>query len=117
MYKHINIYLYVKRRLYMEITINYSVKDLASILNLLGDEIRLQIVLFLMEKDSCVCDVTSHLQISQPLASHHLRILRDAKIISPKKMGKHIFYSLSDENVRNMINSILLSGGNNNARN
>lgn len=101
----------------MEITINYSVKDLASILNLLGDEIRLQIILYLMEKDSCVCDVTNYLQISQPLASHHLRILRDAKIISAKKSGKHIFYSLVDDNVKQLIKSILLNGGNSDARN
>lgn len=101
----------------MEITTNYSVKDIATMLNLIGDEIRLEIILYLFEKDSCVCDLTMHLGISQPLASHHLRILRDAKIISAKKSGKHIIYSLIDDSVRQLVKYILLDGGIDNVRN
>ena len=59
-----------------------SIKNLATTLNLLGDIVRLEIVIYLLTQESSVNRFwLSHLNISQPLASHHLRLLKDARIV------------------------------------
>lgn len=84
--------------------------DFASTLNILGDPIRLQIIFDLMNHDCSVMGLTEHVKISQPLVSHHLRILRDAKIVKATKLGKQVIYSLVDEDVKDIVNLFLNKG-------
>ena len=79
------------------------INDLASTLNILGDPIRLKIVVDLMDHDCSVTGLMQHVNISQPLVSHHLRILRDARIVKATKLGKQVIYSLVDETSKSII--------------
>lgn len=55
----------------------------------LGDPIRLRIVILLCwNQNLCVTDLTELLGISQPLVSHHLRILRQAGAVTVERMGQ-----------------------------
>ena len=69
----------------MEISNKLNINDLTMIYSALGEENRLAIAIYLLENPSNVNDISKNLNLSQPKVSHHLRILRDAKIISPKK--------------------------------
>ena len=66
-------------------------------LRALGDENRLRILMLLRERDLCVLEVVGALGISQPLASSHLSVLREAGLATAHREGRRIRYSLSEE--------------------
>jgi len=85
-----------------------NVDRLANTLSLLGDTSRLSIIIYLMNKKANVSEITNHMQISQPAISHHLRVLKDAKIVKAEKKGKEVFYSLNGDMVKRIIESSLI---------
>lgn len=62
----------------------------------LADETRLRILKLLEGREMCVCEVMVALELSQPTASHHLRLLENAEFVKAKKEGKWVFYSLAN---------------------
>lgn len=70
-------------------------KHISRIFKALSDPFRLRIVLLLMERDLCVCELMRVLQIEQSRLSHQLRVLRDAGLIEDRRDGRWIIYSLS----------------------
>ena len=66
-------------------------------LRALGDENRLRMLMLLRERDLCVLEVVGALGISQPLASSHLAVLREAGLATAHREGRRIRYSLSVE--------------------
>jgi DNA-binding transcriptional ArsR family regulator len=78
-----------------------SFKRLSQILSLAGNDVRLKILYLLEEEEGglCVCDVSDILEMSIPAISQHLRKLKDAGIIQPRKAGQTIFYSIKRENL------------------
>lgn len=74
--------------------------ELAEMFHILGDLNRLRIVLICIEEAVCVQDMAARLQLSPSLVSHHLRLLRAARLLRAERRGKHVFYSAADEHVR-----------------
>ena len=68
----------------------------ARIFKALGDENRIKILTLLHTGERCACRLQEALNISQPTLSHHMRILLDAGLVSGRKEGKWIHYSLSE---------------------
>ncbi|MBI2794515.1 MAG: winged helix-turn-helix transcriptional regulator [Ignavibacteria bacterium] len=70
----------------------------ATVLDLAGNEVRLKI-LFLLEKERelCPCDLSDILNMSVPAISQHLRKLKDVGLITARKTGQTIFYSIVEE--------------------
>ena len=68
----------------------------ARVFKAMGDENRLTILSLLQNGERCACKLQEALQISQPTLSHHMRILVDAGLVTGRKDGKWIHYSLSD---------------------
>jgi ArsR family transcriptional regulator len=66
-------------------------------LKALGDPIRLDIVKMLAGKELCVCEIIAAFQVTQPTISHHLKVLRYAKLVLDRKEGKWIYYRLNNE--------------------
>lgn len=64
-----------------------------------GDSTRIKIVSALMAGELCVADIAEALEISASAISHQLRILRQAKIVRSKRVGKQIYYSIDDNHV------------------
>jgi DNA-binding transcriptional ArsR family regulator len=61
----------------------------------LADPTRLAIVRQLAsETEVCACDFTSCCEVGQPTVSHHLRVLREAGVVSAERRGQWIFYRL-----------------------
>jgi len=54
----------------------------------------------------CVCEVMVALDLTQPTASHHLRILENVGLVKARKEGKWVFYALPDPaHTANLLNS------------
>ena len=60
----------------------------------LADPTRLRIVLLLLGRDLCVCELTFVLGMSQSRISHQLRLLRDAGLVEDKRDGKWMIYGI-----------------------
>src|SRR6266568_4437008 len=61
----------------------------------LSDETRLEIVRRLRGGERCVCDLTDLLEASQSRLSFHIKVLKDAGLISDRREGRWIHYSLN----------------------
>lgn len=70
-------------------------RQCATVLKALGDETRLRILKSLLIGEKCVTDLVQELKCSQPHASHHLRILRDADLVEGHRDGKQVCYRVS----------------------
>lgn len=80
---------------------------LADMLKSLADPTRMQILGLLRQQPLCVMEITLALGMSQPAISHHLRILRQNRLVRARKQGKHVMYSLYDEHVEQLLAQIL----------
>lgn len=72
----------------------------------LGDPIRWSVVRLLSEGERCVCDLESAIGISQSRLSYHLAILRDADIVSDRKSGRWVYYSLAPDILEDAIDEL-----------
>lgn len=77
--------------------------DLADLFKIFGDTTRIKILYALFESELCVCALAELLDVSQSAVSHQLRILKDAELVTRRREGKTIYYSLADEHVRAII--------------
>lgn len=65
------------------------------LLHALADPMRLAIVRQLaVERETCACDLTVCIELSQPTVSHHLRVLREAGIVRVERRGTWAYYGL-----------------------
>jgi ArsR family transcriptional regulator len=69
----------------------------AELFKALGDSHRLTILAALdrAKHEVCVCDFTDALPLNQPAVSHHLRVLRDAGLITGERRGTWVYYRLA----------------------
>ncbi len=61
----------------------------------LNDDTRREILRLLREKDLTAGEIAEHFQISKPSISHHLDILKQAKMVIPERKGQFISYSIN----------------------
>ena len=73
-------------------------KELVQVFRALGDPTR-QRMLAVLEKagELCVSEVARHFAMTQPSISHHLRILREAGLLTAHKRGKEVYYAINAE--------------------
>ena len=73
---------------------------LAEVFKILGDRTRVRLLSLLAEgNELCVCDIAEELGMGQSAISHQLRLLRTARLVKFRKVGKEAFYSLDDDHV------------------
>src|SRR3990167_5515341 len=68
----------------------HQARELATAFKALADPTRVQIVSLLLgtgEAGLCVCDIVSNFPLGQPTVSHHLKVLRDARLVRARKGG------------------------------
>jgi ArsR family transcriptional regulator len=72
------------------------------LLQAIADPVRLEIVRMLAScSDSvCACDFTDCCSVSQPTVSHHLKVLREAGVVSTRRQGTYIYYDLAPDFAR-----------------
>lgn len=74
--------------------------DAAELLKALGDSTRIRIIFVLCQSEMCVCDIADLLGMTQSAISHQLRVLKQARLVSSRRDGKTIFYSICDAHVK-----------------
>ncbi len=77
-------------------------QELAQFFKVFGEVSRVRILSALYLKELCVCELVDILNMNQPAVSHQLRILRGARVVQARKAGKHVYYSLDDDHVREL---------------
>jgi DNA-binding transcriptional ArsR family regulator len=80
----------------------------------LADPTRLAIVRQLAQDvETCACDFTSCCDVGQPTVSHHLRVLREAGVVTSERRGQWIFYRLAPETAERLgaVARTLVPGG------
>ncbi len=77
--------------------------DLGDLFKVFGDTTRIKILYSLLESELCVCAIAELLGMTQSAISHQLKVLKDAKLVCSRRAGKTVFYSLSDDHVRLII--------------
>jgi DNA-binding transcriptional ArsR family regulator len=78
----------------------------AALFAVLSDPTRLQIVYALLHASTgelCVCDLAAGLGRDDTTISHQLRVLRHQKIVTTRKAGRVVYYRLTDEHVRSLL--------------
>jgi ArsR family transcriptional regulator, arsenate/arsenite/antimonite-responsive transcriptional repressor len=76
------------------------IAQIASTLKLLSVEARLRILVLLRERDLCVGALTCRLGLSQGAVSQHLKILRDAGLVTAKRKGPYVHYRVNEDRLR-----------------
>ena len=71
----------------------------------LGDPTRMRIIWALEQHELCVCDIANILDMTKSAVSHQLSTLRKAKLVRFRRDGKKVYYSLADDQVRQMLDA------------
>ena len=79
------------------------VEYLAELFRSLADPTRLKILSLLMEGERNVVSLAEAVGISEPGVSHHLRGLRQMRIVRGRRQGRQVFYTLDDEHVADLL--------------
>ena len=67
----------------------------AQLFHALSDETRLRIIEMLRDGERCVCDLQSDLDAAQSRLSFHLRVLREAGLVTDRREGRWSYYSVA----------------------
>lgn len=88
-----------------------SYKEVSKILKAISDPKRLKIVDMLSCGELCACKILEEFHITQPTLSHDMKVLIEAKVVTDRREGKNIFYSLNKEylNVFHQTLGVILS--------
>ncbi len=82
-------------------------ESLASMLKALAEPARLRIISMLTRTgEVCVCDLTEPLGLSQPTVSHHLKVLRDAGLITSERRGRWVYHKVNRERLAQLSQAI-----------
>jgi|GEM_PF-1113269 len=70
----------------------------------LGDTTRIMMLYLLAEKPMCVNEISEALNIPQPTASRHLKVLRERDLVNTERQGTNVEYSLADGRIIQALN-------------
>ncbi len=79
--------------------------ELSNVFKMFSDPTRLKILSVLFQRELCVCDLASLLDMTQSAVSHQLSVLRQNRIIRYRRSGKNIYYALDDEHIQHIYNA------------
>lgn len=77
------------------LTSTLDVPRIAQLCNALADEARVEIVSRLLDGEKCVCDLTDALETGQSRLSYHLKVLKDAGLVTDRRDGRWAYYTLA----------------------
>jgi ArsR family transcriptional regulator, lead/cadmium/zinc/bismuth-responsive transcriptional repressor len=75
---------------------------LAELFKAFSDPSRIKIVSVLVTAEWCVHDIARIVGLSESATSHQLRILRQMHLVRSRKEGKHVYYALDDEHIKQL---------------
>lgn len=75
-------------------------KKVEVIFKAFSDENRLRVLELLKEGERCGCNLLEEMKITQSTLSHHMKTLCDSSLVAVRKDGKRMYYSISDEGMK-----------------
>jgi ArsR family transcriptional regulator len=78
-----------------------SLTPYGALFRAMGDDTRLEMLglLAAARGELCVCDIEKHFDLKQPTISHHLKVLRDADLVTSERRGTWVYYTLHHDTV------------------
>ena len=84
-----------------------SLESMTKLFKVFGDSTRTNILAALNCHEMCVCDLAVLLDMTKSAISHQLKVLRDNNLVKFQKKGKHAYYSLADDHVKEILDVAL----------
>lgn len=84
-----------------------QVADVAEAFRLLGEPTRLRIMLACLDEARGVGEIGETLGFSRSLTSHHLRLLRTARIMRAMRQGRQVAYTVDDDHARDVLRNMI----------
>lgn len=72
----------------------------------LGDETRIKIVKAIFDSEKKVSNIATDVNMTQSAVSHQLQILKLSNIVKSERKGKEVYYSLSDNHIKTIIEQV-----------
>lgn len=69
-------------------------------LKIIAEPNRLKVLCFLQKQEMCVCEIWQFLDLPQNLVSHHLKILKDFKLVFARKEGTKVIYGVNHKTIK-----------------
>ena len=79
---------------------NKKIEKLSEFLKVISAENRLRIICLLKQGEKCVCEIYEHLDLSQNLTSHHLKVLNEADIVNSRQEGLNVYYRINKNKLK-----------------
>ncbi|MFE5285436.1 ArsR/SmtB family transcription factor [Nocardia sp. NPDC056611] len=79
--------------------------ELAAVFKALSDPVRLRLLSVIAShvgQEACVCDISDGFDVSQPTISHHLKVLREAGLLSSERRGSWVYYRVEPDALRQL---------------
>ncbi len=81
--------------------------EIAEMFRLMGDATRLTILIHCLDAPVAVGELARLTGASPSLVSHHLRLLRAARILAAERRGKQVFYTAADDHIRTVVRDMI----------
>ncbi|MBR4744818.1 MAG: helix-turn-helix transcriptional regulator [Oscillospiraceae bacterium] len=78
-------------------------RKLAELLKMFGDGTRVQMLHVLAAQEMCVCDLAALLGVTKSAVSHQLKALRLADLVTFRREGQNVYYTIADDHVRDIL--------------
>jgi len=86
---------------------NETFERAAAIFSAMGDEPRLRLLEYISRGEACVTEIAEYTGEGLSTVSQRLKILAYERLVSKERRGKHIYYSLQDEHILNLLQNAL----------
>ena len=83
------------------------IAGLSELFKIMGDKTRMKLLWAMDNAEMCVGDLAFLLNMTKSAVSHQLKVLKDAKLVKSKKIGKHVLYSLNDDHIKTIFEKAL----------
>lgn len=77
-----------------------------SLLSALADPVRWTVLRRLSDGPACVCDLQEHAAVAPNLLSYHLKVLREAGLVTSSRRGRWIDYTLAEDTFERLIDAL-----------
>lgn len=81
-------------------------QQMAEVFGVLADPNRLRLISALFAQELCVCDLAALTKMTESAVSHQLRLLKAMRLVSYRREGKNVYYSLADNHIVNLYCSL-----------
>ncbi len=84
------------------------ISDVAVFLKIFSDKTRIRLLNLLLKGEMNVGELSQQMHMSQSAISHQLRVLRHNNLVTARKDGKNVYYSIYDEHVKLLLNQCIV---------